>query len=189
MKSVGRYVRCTFSRKESIHDRDSRSPSRGRRTILSPRSGSSPRAKFAPTFPRLPHRKPVRALGCIAPHAGYMYSGHVAGAVFAGIGNSPTVPRDVSQPHRHGPRPGDRQRRRLGDAAGRRPHRRRIRRSPQAALSTSAGRFVRAPQRARRRSRVAVPASAPASTQVRSHRAGHRTVRSSRATRRCALQT
>lgn len=27
----------------------------------------------------------VRALGCIAPHAGYMYSGHVAGAVFAGL--------------------------------------------------------------------------------------------------------
>jgi AmmeMemoRadiSam system protein B len=26
---------------------------------------------------------PIRALGCIAPHAGYMYSGHVAGAVFA----------------------------------------------------------------------------------------------------------
>jgi MEMO1 family protein len=26
---------------------------------------------------------PVRAVGCIAPHAGYMYSGHVAGAVFA----------------------------------------------------------------------------------------------------------
>lgn len=26
---------------------------------------------------------PVRGLGCIAPHAGYMYSGHVAGAVFA----------------------------------------------------------------------------------------------------------
>lgn len=25
----------------------------------------------------------VRAFGCIAPHAGYMYSGHVAGAVFA----------------------------------------------------------------------------------------------------------
>src|SRR5437899_1493465 len=32
-----------------------------------------------------PPRKPVRALGCIAPHAGYMYSGHVAGAVFAGL--------------------------------------------------------------------------------------------------------
>lgn len=28
---------------------------------------------------------PVRALGCIAPHAGYVYSGHVAGAVFARI--------------------------------------------------------------------------------------------------------
>lgn len=25
----------------------------------------------------------IRAFGCIAPHAGYMYSGHVAGAVFA----------------------------------------------------------------------------------------------------------
>ena len=28
---------------------------------------------------------PVHAIGCIAPHAGYMYSGHVAGAVFARI--------------------------------------------------------------------------------------------------------
>jgi AmmeMemoRadiSam system protein B len=28
---------------------------------------------------------PVRALGCIAPHAGYMYSGNVAGAVFAHV--------------------------------------------------------------------------------------------------------
>lgn len=28
---------------------------------------------------------PVRAIGCIAPHAGYMYSGHVAGAVFGHI--------------------------------------------------------------------------------------------------------
>jgi len=26
-----------------------------------------------------------RAIGCVAPHAGYMYSGHVAGAVFAAI--------------------------------------------------------------------------------------------------------
>ncbi len=32
-----------------------------------------------------PERKPVRAVGCIVPHAGYMYSGHVAGAVFAGL--------------------------------------------------------------------------------------------------------
>jgi len=28
---------------------------------------------------------PVKAIGCMAPHAGYIYSGHVAGAVFAGI--------------------------------------------------------------------------------------------------------
>lgn len=28
---------------------------------------------------------PIRAIGCIAPHAGYVYSGHVAGAVFARI--------------------------------------------------------------------------------------------------------
>ncbi len=28
---------------------------------------------------------PLRALGCIAPHAGYVYSGHVAGAVFARV--------------------------------------------------------------------------------------------------------
>jgi AmmeMemoRadiSam system protein B len=27
----------------------------------------------------------ARAIGCIAPHAGYMYSGHVAGAVFARV--------------------------------------------------------------------------------------------------------
>jgi AmmeMemoRadiSam system protein B len=32
-----------------------------------------------------PRQKTVRALGCIAPHAGYMYSGHVAGAVFAAL--------------------------------------------------------------------------------------------------------
>src|ERR1700683_4278493 len=30
-------------------------------------------------------QKAIHALGCIAPHAGYMYSGHVAGAVFAGL--------------------------------------------------------------------------------------------------------
>jgi MEMO1 family protein len=28
---------------------------------------------------------PIRALGCVVPHAGYMYSGHVAGAVFSRI--------------------------------------------------------------------------------------------------------
>jgi MEMO1 family protein len=30
-------------------------------------------------------QRAIHALGCIAPHAGYMYSGHVAGAVFAGL--------------------------------------------------------------------------------------------------------
>ena len=34
---------------------------------------------------RFLNQVPVRALGCIAPHAGYMYSGHVAGAVFARV--------------------------------------------------------------------------------------------------------
>lgn len=29
--------------------------------------------------------KKLRALGCIVPHAGYMYSGHVAGAVYAAL--------------------------------------------------------------------------------------------------------
>lgn len=28
---------------------------------------------------------PLKAIGCVAPHAGYMYSGHVAGAVFARV--------------------------------------------------------------------------------------------------------
>jgi AmmeMemoRadiSam system protein B len=30
-------------------------------------------------------RESVRALGCLVPHAGYVYSGHVAGAVFAAL--------------------------------------------------------------------------------------------------------
>jgi len=31
----------------------------------------------------MPEAKVARAVGCIAPHAGYMYSGHVAGAVYS----------------------------------------------------------------------------------------------------------
>jgi MEMO1 family protein len=31
------------------------------------------------------NQAPVRAMACIVPHAGYMYSGHVAGAVFARV--------------------------------------------------------------------------------------------------------
>ncbi len=38
------------------------------------------------TFITAPARAPaeakIRALGCVVPHAGYMYSGHVAGAVY-----------------------------------------------------------------------------------------------------------
>src|SRR5438093_12931575 len=30
-----------------------------------------------------PRQSPTTALGCVVPHAGYMYSDHVAGAVFA----------------------------------------------------------------------------------------------------------
>lgn len=33
----------------------------------------------------LPNPKTIPALGCIVPHAGYIYSGHVAGAVFAAL--------------------------------------------------------------------------------------------------------
>ncbi|HZQ25917.1 MAG TPA: AmmeMemoRadiSam system protein B [Terriglobales bacterium] len=38
-----------------------------------------------------PVTEPVPALGCVAPHAGFMYSGHVAGAVYAGL----AIPRRV----------------------------------------------------------------------------------------------
>jgi AmmeMemoRadiSam system protein B len=31
------------------------------------------------------HGEEIRALGCVVPHAGYMYSGHVAGAVYSAI--------------------------------------------------------------------------------------------------------
>jgi AmmeMemoRadiSam system protein B len=50
-----------------------------------PRDPQELREEIHAHLSQTPHQKPVRALGCIAPHAGYMYSGHVAGAVFAGI--------------------------------------------------------------------------------------------------------
>jgi AmmeMemoRadiSam system protein B len=50
-----------------------------------PRDEKSLREEVHTYLTQTPERKPVRALGCIAPHAGYMYSGHVAGAVFAGL--------------------------------------------------------------------------------------------------------
>ncbi len=44
---------------------------------------SEVQAYLAPTDSK--DSAPIRAVGCIAPHAGYIYSGHVAGAVFARI--------------------------------------------------------------------------------------------------------
>jgi MEMO1 family protein len=41
--------------------------------------------KEARSYLSPPATAPIAALGCIAPHAGYVYSGHVAGAVFARI--------------------------------------------------------------------------------------------------------
>jgi MEMO1 family protein len=40
---------------------------------------------LSPSQPSAQVQKIIRARGCIVPHAGYMYSGHVAGAVFAGL--------------------------------------------------------------------------------------------------------
>jgi MEMO1 family protein len=50
-----------------------------------PRDPAALRDEVAAFISQAPGQKPVRALGCIVPHAGYMYSGHVAGAVFAGL--------------------------------------------------------------------------------------------------------
>jgi len=50
-----------------------------------PRDPKELREQVDTCLSQTPQQKPVRALGCIAPHAGYMYSGHVAGAVFAAL--------------------------------------------------------------------------------------------------------
>jgi AmmeMemoRadiSam system protein B len=50
-----------------------------------PRDGESLRQEVRAYLSQTSEQEQVRALGCIAPHAGYMYSGHVAGAVFAGL--------------------------------------------------------------------------------------------------------
>lgn len=50
-----------------------------------PSDGESLRKEVHSFLSQTPEQKPIRALGCIVPHAGYMYSGHVAGAVFAGL--------------------------------------------------------------------------------------------------------
>jgi MEMO1 family protein len=46
-------------------------------SLMSSPSTSNPTSSIASG------KEPIQAVGCIAPHAGYMYSGHVAGAVFA----------------------------------------------------------------------------------------------------------
>jgi len=48
-----------------------------------PREESSLREEVRAYLSQTPKPKPARALACLVPHAGYMYSGHVAGAVFA----------------------------------------------------------------------------------------------------------
>jgi len=55
-----------------------------------PRDPNELREQVRTFLNQTPQPRPVRALGCIAPHAGYMYSGGVAGAVFAAI-NIPQV--------------------------------------------------------------------------------------------------
>lgn len=55
------------------------------RSYLSPSPSPPFSAQSTPTQARSAGRAPLHAIGCIAPHAGYMYSGHVAGAVFASI--------------------------------------------------------------------------------------------------------
>ena len=43
----------------------------------------------APTAPTVPGAQRIAALGVVAPHAGYMYSGAVAGAVYAAVDLTP----------------------------------------------------------------------------------------------------
>jgi MEMO1 family protein len=50
-----------------------------------PRDAEALRQEVRSYLSHASQHTPVRALGCIVPHAGYMYSGHVAGAVFAGL--------------------------------------------------------------------------------------------------------
>ena len=76
--------------------------------------------------------------------------------------DSQSLPGAVSQPHRRGPRAGNHERGRMGDASRYGRHRQLVRLRSKAALPASARRLVRPPQRARRRSGVAVSADAPA---------------------------
>src|SRR4030088_1125027 len=48
-----------------------------------PRDSETLREEVSSYLAQSPSHDVVHALGCVVPHAGYMYSGHVAGAVFA----------------------------------------------------------------------------------------------------------
>jgi MEMO1 family protein len=48
-----------------------------------PRDSETLREEVSAYIAQSPSNELVHALGCVVPHAGYMYSGHVAGAVFA----------------------------------------------------------------------------------------------------------
>jgi AmmeMemoRadiSam system protein B len=48
-----------------------------------PRDSETLREEVSSYIAQSPGSELVHALGCVVPHAGYMYSGHVAGAVFA----------------------------------------------------------------------------------------------------------
>jgi AmmeMemoRadiSam system protein B len=50
-----------------------------------PRDPTVLREEVEAFLSQIPGQTPIRALACIVPHAGYMYSGHVAGAVFAAL--------------------------------------------------------------------------------------------------------
>src|SRR5260370_13932933 len=48
-----------------------------------PRDSETLREEVRSYIAQSPSDEVVHALGCVVPHAGYMYSGHVAGAVYA----------------------------------------------------------------------------------------------------------
>jgi MEMO1 family protein len=50
-----------------------------------PRDPQALRVEVDSYLSQTPAQTPLSALGCIVPHAGYVYSGHVAGAVFAAL--------------------------------------------------------------------------------------------------------
>ncbi|MGA7294823.1 MAG: AmmeMemoRadiSam system protein B [Terriglobales bacterium] len=66
-------------------------PGRAEELLREVRNYTSRRYASAGTSPEISSDKPpvagerVAAIGCVAPHAGYIYSGHVAGAVYARI--------------------------------------------------------------------------------------------------------